>query len=67
MLVLGHETFPPILESNPEIAERISEALAERQGALHEVFGNRGSPPPGGETKPREAELRERIRRFFSL
>lgn len=66
VIALGHDSIAPLLEDNPALAERISQVLAERQRRLHEVFGERGSHHPG-EPPGEQAELLERIKRFFSL
>jgi small-conductance mechanosensitive channel/CRP-like cAMP-binding protein len=64
VLVLTRETFAPIIESNPTLADRISRVLAERRKRLHEAAGTSASPvAPTTE----QAELLKRIRRFFSL
>ncbi len=66
VIVLDHDTFAPAIENNPELAERISKVLAERQVKLQEVFGSSQSEHPP-DTKRAEQELLERIKRFFSL
>ncbi len=66
VIVLDHDTFAPAIEKNPELAERISRVLAERQRTLREVFGNANSEQPHDASQV-QAELLERIKRFFSL
>ncbi len=64
VLVLTRETFAPIIEANPTLADRISGVLTERRKRLHEAAGASAAP-----TVPttEQAELLKRIRRFFSL
>jgi CRP-like cAMP-binding protein len=66
VIVLDHDTFAPAIENNPDLAERISHVLAERQRKLREVFGNAASDPAVDKSRT-EQELLERIKRFFSL
>lgn len=64
VLVLTRETFAPIIESNPTLADRISRVLSERRKRLSEAAGISAAPAaPATE----QAELLKRIRRFFSL
>jgi len=66
VLVLGRETFAPVIEANPLLADRISLVLSERRQSLREAHGassHTQSTPAGGE----QDELLKRIRRFFSL
>lgn len=63
VLVLERERFAPLLESNPKLAERISQVLTTRRNSLREAQGN-SLPSP---TIVDQDELLTRIRRFFSL
>jgi small-conductance mechanosensitive channel/CRP-like cAMP-binding protein len=64
VLVLTRETFAPIIEANPTLADRISRVLTERRKRLNEAAGASAAPAvPAAE----QAELLKRIRRFFSL
>jgi CRP-like cAMP-binding protein len=63
VLVLERERFAPILESNPQLAERISQVLTSRRNSLREARGNSFPAPTNAE----QDELLTRIRRFFSL
>ena len=64
VIVLDRDIFAPTIENSPEIAERISRVLAERQRKLKEVFGSPHSEHPSAGN---EKELLDRIKRFFSL
>jgi small-conductance mechanosensitive channel/CRP-like cAMP-binding protein len=63
VLIIGHNEFADVLEHYPEIAQRISEALASRQAELEQVqvVGEQKTP------RPDSGELLNKIRRFFSL
>lgn len=63
VLVLERERFAPLLESNPNLAERISQVLTARRNTLRQAQGN-SLPSP---TSVDPDELLTRIRRFFSL
>jgi hypothetical protein len=60
---LERERFAPLLESNPSLAERISQVLTTRRNSLRRAQGN-SLPSP---TSVDQDELLTRIRRFFSL
>lgn len=66
VIVVDRETLAPIIERNSELAERISQVLAERQRRLREVLGASLAPSPAPSREEHE-ELLKRIRRFFSL
>lgn len=63
VLVLERDRFAPILESNPTLAERISQVLTERRNSLRQAQGTSVPSPANVD----QAEILTRIRRFFSL
>lgn len=63
VLVLTREALAPLLESQPELADHISQVLAERQVQRSEVEGQEEAPR---ETRDQQ-EMLGRIREFFSL
>ena len=66
VLALSREMFAPVIEANPDLADRISLVLAERQESLREVHGQSLNAPaaPAGAGQD---ELLKKIRRFFSI
>ena len=68
LLVVGKTALAPILDSSPELAERISESLAARQ----EQLDSASSKTAAAKVKPgvdgeRSGQLLVKIREFFSL
>lgn len=65
LLVVSKETLQPILEASPELAQEISEVLAEREKQTQRST----TPGEGGQEKmvERRSELLSRIRDFFSI
>jgi small-conductance mechanosensitive channel/CRP-like cAMP-binding protein len=63
VLVIGHEQFAPVLEQNPDFAQRISDALAHRKAELKQAH----MAGKSSDTEQDSGELLTRIRRFFSL
>ena len=63
VLVIGHEAFGEVLERNPELAQRVSDVLANRQAEIEaaQTASQRFD-------KARDSgELLDKIRNFFSL
>ena len=63
VLVIGHDAFGEVLERNPELAQRVSDVLANRQAEIElaQTASQRFD-------KPRDSgELLDKIRNFFSL
>jgi small-conductance mechanosensitive channel/CRP-like cAMP-binding protein len=68
LLVIGSETFKKSLESSPDLVERISHVLAERQALLEEQASIRADGGgDGAVVAERGAQLLSRIRSFFRL
>jgi small-conductance mechanosensitive channel/CRP-like cAMP-binding protein len=65
LLVVGREALQPIMEKAPDLAERISSALAERQAEL-EVHATASEKRQGHEAQVQK-DLLVRIRKFFAL
>ena len=66
LLVVSRETLQPILEASPDLANEISEVLAERELELGER--TKGAPRRSREMMTeRSGELLNRIRAFFSI
>lgn len=65
VLVVPRDRFAPLLEAKPDLAERISLVLMERQTRLREAVGT--SRAPNAANPVEQDELLKRIRRFFSL
>ena len=65
VLVLDHASFAPVIESHPELAERISSVLAERKQRLEQLQGN-ATQTPAIQQRDQD-EFLSRIKRFFSL
>jgi CRP-like cAMP-binding protein len=66
--VIGSETFKKSLESSPDLVERISHVLAERQALLEEQASIRADGGgDGAVVAERGAQLLSRIRGFFRL
>jgi small-conductance mechanosensitive channel len=66
LLAVGRDALQRILERAPDLAERISVVLAERQAEL-DVRAAPAAEGAGGATSERRNELLGRIRKFFSL
>jgi small-conductance mechanosensitive channel len=66
LLAVGREAMQRILEKTPDLAERISAVLAERQAAL-DVRASASVGREHAETQERKDQLLGRIRKFFSL
>ena len=64
VLVLAREALFPIFEQHPELAEHISQVLAERQTRLTEVHDRSGDE--GRASAHDKVEILDRIRRFFA-
>ena len=64
VLVLGKGAIAPVLAENPEFAELISEALAERQAELEEADSRETLTEV---PEQQSSILLKRIKRFFSL
>ncbi len=65
VLVLTRDSIAPLLERHPELVERISQVLAVRRARLDELDGSHSKAP--AKKADDEAELLQRIRRFFAL
>lgn len=65
VIALARDDLAPIIERNPQVAERLSRVLTERRQRLEEAYGT----SLDRETNPaaEEDELLRRIRRFFGL
>lgn len=68
LLVIGSETFKQSLESSPDLVERISHVLAERQALLDEKASQRAEDAAHGSVvAERSTQLLRRIRGFFGM
>jgi small-conductance mechanosensitive channel/CRP-like cAMP-binding protein len=67
LLVIGSATFKQSLEASPDLLERISHVLAERQAALEAKASERAEGAAAEVVKDRENQILRRIRSFFSL
>jgi small-conductance mechanosensitive channel/CRP-like cAMP-binding protein len=65
LLVIDHDAFRGLLQSVPELAERVSRVIAERQVSLAGQVAV-GAPEPST-VQERSSLLLDRIRRFFAL
>lgn len=65
VVVIGQDAFQDILEKSPSVAESLSEILAERQIAYDRLAS--AAPESVRPVKETQAQILERIRRFFSL
>lgn len=66
LLVVDKAAFAPILDANPELAEKISALLADRHDRLVSYAENR-TPSQRPDLEVRRGQLLEKIRDFFSL
>lgn len=66
LLVVGHAALRPLLEAQPELAERISEVLAKRRKQLDEQAESSRAPKVEEKVRPDPALL-SKIRQLFSL
>ncbi len=67
LFVLSHAALKPVLDARPELAERISEVLAERQAHLEEHAAASARDGRGGDQAARATQILGRLRSFFSL
>ncbi len=67
LLVIGSDTFKRSLESSPDLLERVSHVLAERQAVLEAKASARAEEANKDVVAERENQLLRRIRGFFSL
>ncbi|MCX4243558.1 mechanosensitive ion channel family protein [Paraliomyxa miuraensis] len=68
LLVVGKAALAPILDASPELAERISEALATRQQEIDSASSKSAARKVGdGVDGERSGQLLGKIREFFSL
>ncbi|MCH9682198.1 MAG: mechanosensitive ion channel family protein [Deltaproteobacteria bacterium] len=68
LLVVGKAAFASVLADAPQLAERISEVLAERQQQLDSASSKPAAPAMQGALDgERSGQLLVRIREFFSL
>jgi CRP-like cAMP-binding protein len=65
VVVIGQDAFQEILDKTPSVAESLSEILAERQIAYDRLASE--APESVRPVKETQAQILERIRRFFSL
>jgi hypothetical protein len=61
------EDLAPLLGSNPALAERFAETLADRRLADERRMGQRTSAPDAQERKSSIASLLRRARQWFAL
>src|SRR5690606_22671715 len=67
LLAVDKAALQPILDATPELAERITEVLSERQEELDSASSkSKGATIPGQRFAER-GELLQRIKNFFSL
>lgn len=67
LMVIGKAALAPILDASPELAERISEALATRQQQIDSASSKSMARKVPGLDSERSGQLLGKIREFFSL
>jgi small-conductance mechanosensitive channel/CRP-like cAMP-binding protein len=65
LLVIDHDAFHAVLQLAPDLAERVSRVIAERQAALEGRAAARAPEEPT--VQERSSVLLDRIRRFFAI
>lgn len=67
MLVIDHDAFERVLHESPEVVEKLSQILAERQVELDEKLALISAEARESAVKTQSNELLGKIRRFFSM
>lgn len=67
LLVIDHEAFERVLQSRPELVERLSQVLAERQLELDDHLARSSDAERKSRMERESSQLLTRIKRFFSL
>ena len=66
LIEVGREALQKVLETSPDVAERMSAVVTARQAALG-LHAAQRDETAGGESPERKEQLLDRIRRFFVL
>ncbi|MCC6215712.1 MAG: mechanosensitive ion channel family protein [Polyangiaceae bacterium] len=67
LLVIDHDAFDAVLQARPELVERLSLVLAERQLELDEHLTRRTEDERTSLVQQESTQLLSRIRRFFAM
>ncbi|MBI1865944.1 MAG: cyclic nucleotide-binding domain-containing protein, partial [Nitrospirae bacterium] len=67
VVVITKDNFASLLETNPELADRFSEALARRQAEIHAELARETGQAHAFSSEEYKRGLRGRIRQFFRL
>jgi CRP-like cAMP-binding protein len=63
LLVIDRDAFRDTLQANPDVADRLSETLAQRRRELDAALATKEEAPPEGE----ERRILDRIRSLFGF
>jgi len=67
LVEVGKDAFHDVLAADPRLAEVITKALVERQGALEENLNQRATRSSRADTEAKSSALLAKIRSFFAI